>query len=252
MRSSQALSCVGTVKLYIGAPITKMSAARNASSASSPASLLCGPSGPPTRTRARGWSDGSRSSTSDLTHVFRRSNCDAVALRQAGKEAALGVWCPGHRRADPRYRRCLRNGQHRPPLHLRQMPGLGSGVVAVPDLKSRGIAGAAAGDIEAPTRLRVYQAVLLSPAPLLGTGAIAVPELNWRPIGGAAAGDVHAVVQDTQCPIAAAPAPALRTRGITRPDLDRSAVVRACTGIIDAHVAIAADRSRASVFRFDH
>ncbi len=120
MRSSQALSCVGTVKLYIGAPITKTSTARNSSSASSPASLPCGPSGPPTPTPARGWSDGSRSSTSDLTHVFRRSNCDAVALRQAGKEAAHGVWCPGHRRADLRHCRSLRTAQHR--QHLR-LPG---------------------------------------------------------------------------------------------------------------------------------
>src|SRR5690348_11821472 len=86
-------------------------------------------------------------------------------------------------------------------LYLQQVPGLGSGVVAVPDPESRGIARAGAGDVEAPTRLRVHEAVLLSPAPLLGAGAIAVPELDWCPIGGVAVGNVHALAHDTQRPI---------------------------------------------------
>src|SRR5689334_23441845 len=67
MRSSHALSCVGRVKLYIGAPITTVSAARNSSSVDESAkasNVRCG-SGSLTRSRvttrapglvARSWS----------------------------------------------------------------------------------------------------------------------------------------------------------------------------------------------------
>src|SRR6266705_7204731 len=45
---------------------------------------------------------------------------------------------------------------------LRQVPGLGCDAVAVPDLEPCAIGGAAAGDVEAATRLRVHEAVLVS------------------------------------------------------------------------------------------
>jgi hypothetical protein len=51
-------------------------------------------------------------------HAFRRSDGDAVALLQAGKEAAHGVWCPGHGRDDLRYGRSRRTAQHRQHLCL--------------------------------------------------------------------------------------------------------------------------------------
>src|SRR5262249_1841545 len=130
--------------------------------------------------------------------------------------------------------------------------GLGWGAVGVPGLEPCAIGGAAAGDVEAATRLRVHETVLVSPAPLLGAGAVAVPELDRRPVGGAAAGDVHALAEDTQRPVTAVPRPALRARAVARPALDRGAVVRTRTRVVDALTTVAADWPGVPVLRLDH
>jgi hypothetical protein len=71
---------------------------------------------------------------------------------------------------------------------------------------------------------------------------LSVGESDLCTVGGAATGDVHALAEDAQGPVIAVPRPTLPAPAVAHPDLDRGAVGRTRTGIIDALTTVAADR----------
>src|SRR5262249_5737132 len=124
---------------------------------------------------------------------------------------------------------------------LRQIPYLSRGAIAIPNLKPSTVGGTAAGDIQAATRLRVYEAILVSPAPLLSLGAVTGTELHLGPAGGTASGNVHALGADAERSVSAVPRPVLSVRAVAHRDPNRGAVVGTRSGI-DALAAVSADR----------